>query len=198
MAIYHAQQMHVWSTNIVDGIAAALEDAGLHVRRERDPAMGFLDLSGFTRLTQERGDAEAAALAERLNRIVQRIAVAHGGRAVKWLGDGVMFHFPDPAEGVVAAIEMVDVLREEGLPRAHVGLHAGPVVLQEGDFYGQTVNLAARIGEFARAGEVLVSRPVVDAASDRSVTFEAIGPIELKGVAGTVDLYVARRTGEDA
>ena len=60
VAIYHAQQMHVWSANIVDGIAAALEQAGLHTREERHPAMCFLDLTGFTQLTQERGDAAAA------------------------------------------------------------------------------------------------------------------------------------------
>ena len=73
MAIYHAQQTHVWSTNIVDGVAAALEQAGLHVREEKSPpAMCFLDVTGYTQLTQERGDAAAAALAEKLSRIVQR------------------------------------------------------------------------------------------------------------------------------
>ena len=85
----------------------------------------------------------AAALAEKLSRIVQRVSVMHGGRPVKWLGDGVMFHFPDPGSGVVAAIEMVESLATAGLPPAHVGLHAGPIIVQEGDFYGQTVNLAA-------------------------------------------------------
>ena len=101
MAIYHAQQTHVWSTNIVEGVAAALEQAGLHVREEKSPpAMCFLDVTGYTQLTQERGDAAAAALAEKLSRIVQRISVLHGGRPVKWLGDGVMFHFPDPGPGV--------------------------------------------------------------------------------------------------
>ncbi len=154
--------------------------------------MCFLDLSGYTQLTQERGDAAAAELAERLNRIVQRISVQHGGRPVKWLGDGVMFHFPEPAGGVVAAIEMVGALAEAGLPPAHVGLHAGPVVLQEGDFYGQTVNLASRIGEYARAGEVLVSQSVVDAASESGATFEPIGDVALKGVAQPISLYAAQ------
>jgi adenylate cyclase len=190
MAIYHAQQMHVWSVNIVDGVAAALQEAGLHTVEERlPPAMCFLDLAGFTRLTQERGDAQAAALAEQLNRIVQRISVQHGGRAVKWLGDGVMFHFPDPGSGVIAALEMLSGLRSAGLPRAHVGLHSGPVVLQEGDFYGQTVNLAARIGEYARPGEVLVSRAVRDAAQTRDLAFDEIGPVELKGVPGPIELF---------
>jgi len=193
VAIYHAQQRHVWSVNIVNGIRLALEQAGLHAREEpMPPAMCFLDLAGFTQLTQELGDVAAAERVERLNRIVQRISVERGGRPVKWLGDGVMFHFPEPSAGVKAAIEMVAALSAAELPPAHVGLHAGPVVRQEGDYYGQTVNLAARIGEYARPGEVLVSRAVVAASAGADVAFEAIGAVQLKGVSGLVELYAAR------
>jgi adenylate cyclase len=191
MAIYHAQQRHVWSVNITDGIAAGLEQAGLHKREEIAPAMCFLDLAGYTQLTQDRGDAAAAELAERLIRIVQRISVQHGGRPVKWLGDGVMVHFPDPVGGARAAVEMVGALADAGLPPAHVGLHAGAVVVQEGDYYGQTVNVAARIGEYARPGEVLVSRAVVEASRGSEMRFADIGPVQLKGVSGLVELYVA-------
>ena len=173
--------MQVWVTNLVDGIAVALEEAGLHAREERHPGLCFLDLTGFTQFTQELGDAAAAQLIERLNRIVQRISVQHGGRPVKWLGDGVMLYFPDPGTGTIAAIEMVRALAEAELPPAHVGLHAGPVVTQEGDYYGQTVNLAARIGEYARPGEVLVSRAVVEASSAAAAELQPIGPVELKG-----------------
>jgi class 3 adenylate cyclase len=192
-AIYHAQQQITWTTNIVSGIRVALAQAGLSPAEERSPAMGFLDLTGFTSLTQERGDAAAASLVERLNRTVQRIAVEHGGRPVKWLGDGVMCHFPDPTGGVIASLEMVEILPRSGLPPAHVGLHAGPVIRQEGDFYGQTVNLAARIGEYARPGEVLVSEAVVAAASDERLGYRSVGQVGLKGVSGVVELYVAQR-----
>jgi adenylate cyclase len=153
--------------------------------------MCFLDLTGFTQLTQERGDAVAADVVERSSRIVRRISVQHEGRPVKWLGDGVMFYFPDPASGVAAAVEMVDALSDADLPSAHVGLHAGSVVFQQGDYYGQTVNLAARIGEFARPGEVLVSRAVLDATDATLVRFEAVGPVEFKGVSEPVELYAA-------
>ena len=194
MSIYHAQQTHVWLTNIVDGAAAALEGAGLRIREEKSPpAMCFLDVTGYTQLTQERGDAAAAALVEKLSRIVQRISVQHGGRPVKWLGDGVMFHFPDPGLGVVAAIEMVESLASAGLPPAHVGLHAGPIIIQEGDFYGQTVNLAARIGEYARPGEVLVSGAVRERADASRIDFEPVGEVGLKGVSGLVELYSATK-----
>ena len=195
VAIYHAQKMHVWSTSSVHGIRVALEQAGLHDREEPSPpAMCFLDLTGFTQLTQELGDAAAAERVERLNRIVHRISVQHGGRPVKWLGDGVMFHYPEPASAVRAALEMVAALSAAELPRAHVGLHAGPVVRQEGDYYGQTVNLAARIGEFARPGEVLVSRAVVEASGGADLAFEEIGAVQLKGISGLVELFAARLT----
>ena len=71
---------------------------------------------------------------------------------------------------------------EAGLPPAHVGLHAGPVIFQEGDQYGQTVNVASRIAEYARPGEVLVSQEVVDAMGGAAVAFREIGPVELKRV----------------
>jgi class 3 adenylate cyclase len=125
--------------------------------------------------------------------LVQRSSVPHGGKPIKWLGDGVMFHFRDPGPGVRAALEMVDGVAAAGLPPAHIGLHAGPVLFQQGDYFGQTVNLAARIAEYARPGEVLVSQAVVDAAGDGDATFTDIGPVELKGVAGTIQLHAARR-----
>lgn len=193
MALYHAQQMHSWTSNIIAGLETMLSAAGLHSRLERPPAMCFLDITGYTRLTQERGDEAAAAVAAELARLVQRTSVQHGGRPVKWLGDGVMFHFPNPGPGVVAALDMVDGVMSAGLPPAHVGLHAGPVIFQEGDYYGQTVNIASRIAEYARPGEVLVSQDVVDASSGADASFTEIGPVELKGVAGAMQLHAAHR-----
>ena len=90
---------------------------------------------------------------------------------------------------------MVAGVAEAGLPPAHVGLHAGPVIFQEGDYYGQTVNMASRIADYARPGEVVVSQEVVDASGDVGVHFREIGPVELKGVAGAVRLHTASRPG---
>jgi adenylate cyclase len=194
MATYHAQQMLAWLANIAAGMNAALVQAGLGAREEQPPAMCFLDITGYTRLTQERGDSAAVDLADRLARLVQRTSVQHGGRAVKWLGDGVMLHFPEPAPGVTAALEMVSAVADAGLPPAHVGLDAGPVVFQEGDYFGQTVNVASRIGEYARPGEVLVSQAVAQAAEGaRHLRFDEIGPVELKGVSGVMRLFAAHR-----
>ena len=195
IGMYHVQQMQAWTTTIMESLEVTLAGAGLHIRLEHPPAMCFLDITGYTRLTQERGDAAAAELAERLGRLVQRTSVKHGGRPVKWLGDGVMFFFPNTGPGVVAALEMVAGVVEAGLPPAHVGLHAGPVIFQEGDYYGQTVNVASRIAEYARPGEVLVSQEVVDESGGTEVEFREIGPVELKGVSDVMRLHAASRPG---
>jgi adenylate cyclase len=195
VSMYHLQQARAWSAGIIDGLEHQLAEAGVYSRLEHPPAMCFLDITGYTRLTQERGDAAAAQLAEELGQVVRQTSVQHGGRPVKWLGDGVMLHFPNPANGVLGALEMVDAILGAGLPPAHVGLHAGPVIFQEGDYYGQTVNLASRIADYAQAGEVIVSQTVVDAAVGAPVAFREVGPVVLKGVAGAMELYAAARSG---
>jgi adenylate cyclase len=193
LAIYHGQQANAWIRNILLGLENTLESAGLYDPPERVPAICFLDLSGYTRLTEERGDAAAADLARNLSTMVQQQSRSHGGKAIKWLGDGVMFHFPDPAKGVVAALDMVDAAPRLGVESAHVGLHAGPVLFQEGDYFGRTVNVASRIADYARPGEVVVSQDVVEASNDPGVGFTEIGPVELKGVAGAMRLHSAHR-----
>jgi adenylate cyclase len=191
LAIYHGQQEHTWRQVFVEHVEGALEAAGLYRRLERPPAMCFLDITGYTRLTEERGDAAAADLAARLATLVRRSAQEHDGTPVKWLGDGVMFFFREPGDAVLAALQMVEMVGRQGLPPAHVGIHAGPVVFQDGDYFGRTVNLAARIAEYARPGEVLVSQEVVDAADGGPVRFTEIGPVELKGVPGPLRLHTA-------
>jgi class 3 adenylate cyclase len=193
ISMYHLQQTKAWTRNLVEGVEAMLSGAGLHSRLERLPAMCFFDITGYTQLTQEHGDAAAADMADRLGAIVGRASVEYGGRAVKWLGDGVMVHFPHPGQGVLAAIDMAERVTAAGMPPAHVGLHAGPVVFQQGDYYGSTVNIAARIADVARPHEVVVSQAVVDAADDARILFRAIGPVALKGVAAPVELHLATR-----
>jgi adenylate cyclase len=194
LAMYHAQQARAWTANIIEGFEVLMAKAGIHSRLERLPAICFLDITGYTRLTQERGDDAAADLSATLARLVQRTSLQHGGKPIKWLGDGVMFYFRDPGPGVRSALEMVDGLAAAGLPPAHVGLHAGPVLFQEGDYFGQTVNLTARIADYARQGEVLVSQAATDACQEKGITFGDIGPVELKGVSGTVHLLRAELT----
>jgi adenylate cyclase len=192
MGVYRRQQELVWTEHQVENIEAALEEAGA-MPRERMPAMCFLDLVGYTRLTEERGDQAAAELASTLAVLVKRTSRARGGIPVKWLGDGVMLHFRDPAGAVEAALTLVGQVPEAGLPPAHVGVAAGPVVVQGGDYFGRTVNLAARVAAHARAGQVLVTEPVAAAAAGDSVGFADLGELRLRGISAPVRVLEARR-----
>jgi hypothetical protein len=98
--------------------------------------------------------------------------------------------------GVLAALEMVEDVPAAGLPPAHAGVAAGPVVVQGGDYFGRTVNLAARIASHAGAGQVLVSESVLQAPPPDGVRFVELGEVELKGFARPVRLLEARRAEE--
>ena len=193
LAMYRRQEELLWTEGLVERIEHELEGAGVLGRPGRVPAMCFLDLTGYTRLTEERGDTAAAALAESLAVLVGRSAREHAGVPVKWLGDGVMVHFREPAGAVLSALRLVEQLPEAGLPPAHVGVAAGPVVIQGGDYFGRTVNLAARIAAHATAGQVLVSQRVAEAAPPQGVAFLELGDLRLKGFADPVRLLEARR-----
>ena len=132
-------------------------------------------------------------MAETLALLVGRSAREHGGVPVKWLGDGVMIHYREPAGAVRSALELVEKVPEAGLPPAHVGVAAGPVVVQGGDYFGRTVNLAARIASRAGPGQVLVSQSVAEAAPPAGVVFSEAGEVELKGFVRPVRLLEARR-----
>jgi adenylate cyclase len=193
MACYRRQQELVWTESLVEDIEGELETAGVLARPERVPAMCFLDLAGYTRLTEERGDQAAAELAGTLAELVGRTAREHGGLPVKWLGDGVMLYFREPAAAVRAALQMVERLPAAGLPPAHVGVAAGPVVAQGGDYFGRTVNLAARIAAHAGPGQVLVSERVAEASPPAGVALAEAGEVQLKGFARPVRLLEASR-----
>jgi adenylate cyclase len=194
LAIYHRQQELAWTEGLVERIEGELEAAGVPGRRPgRVPAMVFLDLTGYTRLTEQRGDQAAAGLAETLALLVGRSAREHGGVPVKWLGDGVMVWFREPAGAVGSALELVAQVPVAGLPPAHVGVAAGPVVIQGGDYFGRTVNLAARIASRAGPGQVLVSDRVAESAPPAGVALVELGELRLKGFARPVRLLEARR-----
>ena len=194
MGIYRRQQELVWTDHQVLNIEAALEEVGAIARPDRVPAMCFVDLAGYTRLTEEQGDQAAAELASTLAVLVERLSRAAGGTPVKWLGDGVMLHFRRPAGAVEASLAMVGELPSAGLPPAHVGVAAGPVVVQGGDYFGRTVNLASRVAGRAQAGQVLVTETVAAAVPGDAVAFSDLGELRLKGFSAPVRLLEARRS----
>jgi adenylate cyclase len=104
-----------------------------------------------------------------------------------------MFHFREPRTAVLAGLDMVERTPAVDLPPAHVGIHTGPVISQDGDVYGNTVNLAARIAAYARADQVVVSEETTHRSGDDKLQFEPLGPVQLKGVVEPLPLYRAYR-----
>ena len=155
------------------------------------PAVAFLDLTGFTSLTQERGDAIAAEMALRLAELASRAVATHRGRVVKLLGDGVLMHFPDVVRAVDAALDLMDQLAASDLPPGHVGITQGPIVARDGDIFGRTVNLAARISDVTPSGELYIPASISDALAGRFEVTPA-GTATLQGV-GSLALAMVRR-----
>lgn len=177
----------------IETLETALEEVGVNrTRVDQPPAIVFMDLTAFTHLTGRDGDEVAAAGAGDLVDVVRRTSVSWGGTLVKMLGDGAMLHFDDPAAAVRCSLALVDDVANAGLPPARFGVNAGPVIARDVDFYGQTVNVAARLVDYARPGEVLVTAEVVDTAATEDLTFTEIGPVSLKGVASLVTVFSAQ------
>jgi adenylate cyclase len=160
---------------------------------KQPPAIAFLDLTGYTAVAEERGDQAAAELASGLAGVVNQAAQAHGGRPVKWLGDGVMFHFADPARAILGGLDIVEQTERTISVAARMGINAGTVIAQEGDYFGRTVNIAARIADYARPHEVLVSEEARQNGDAAPVRFELIGDVPLKGVSNAVRLHRVTR-----
>jgi adenylate cyclase len=171
-----------------------MEERGITPKQaKRPPAIAFLDLAGYTALAEERGDHAAAALASDLAGVVHEVAQTQGCRPVKWLGDGVMFHFSDAGTAIRSGIELVEKTEKAISVPARIGIDAGSVVVQEGDYFGRTVNIAARIADYARPHEVLVSDAARETCGLDGVEFELIGDVPLKGVSKAVRLHKAIR-----
>jgi adenylate cyclase len=178
--------------NLTEGF---MEERGIAPSQPRKPpAIAFLDLAGYTALAEERGDQAAAELAADLAAVVRDAAEAHGGRPVKWLGDGVMFHFSDPASAIRSGLDLLEQTEAAISVPARIGINAGAVVVQEGDYFGRTVNVASRIADYARPREVVVSDEARRVAEVAEVDFELIGDVPLKGVSKPVRLHRATRS----
>src|SRR5215217_6933791 len=165
-------------------VETALEEAGVRQKAPRGiEAAAFADLSGYTRLTEEAGDDVAAQVSLTLAQLVNEVAAQHRGDVVKMLGDGVHFHFRDPGDAVRASLEIVESVAPRGLPPAHVGVNAGPMIYDEGDYFGRTVNIAARIASQAGPDQVFVGEDVLPHITPSGFRLVEVGAFELKGIA---------------
>jgi adenylate cyclase len=170
-------------------VVGHLEAEGGELGRLR-VAIAFADLAGYTRLTEEAGEEEAVDVVERFVEAVEE-TLPDDARVIKTIGDEVMVAGADPAALVDWAVGF-QVLHEGRRPLPRIGIHAGLALYRDGDYYGRSVNLGARVGARAAGGEVLVTRPVVDAAGPH-LAFEEIGEVKLKGFREATALFLARR-----
>lgn len=163
-----------------------------------DATFLFADIAGFTALTEAHGDEEAAQLVGDFAECVRAELPASGGREVKTIGDAVMLCVPEPAAAVHLALRIAhEVMTGHGAPPVRVGLHHGPAVERDGDYFGAAVNLAARVAAEASGGEVLLTARTAALAPDpHGVLYEPRGRRELRNVREPVDLFAAVRVGE--
>jgi len=150
-------------------------------------AIAFADLAGYTRLTEEQGDEEAVGAVERFVAAVEA-TLPDDARVIKTIGDEVMIVGGDGGALTDWAVGFQTLYDSRPLPR--IGVHVGECVYRDGDYYGREVNLASRVAARAAGGEVLVTRPVVEAAGDH-LEFRRIGEVRLKGFSEPTELFVA-------
>jgi class 3 adenylate cyclase len=126
----------------------------------------FADLCGFTKYTCRYGDKLAADLAVGFHRRVRELAADEGCNVVKSIGDAVMVHSQDCRTAVRLACRILALSKLDGYPPIRIGIDSGPAVRREGDWYGSTVNAAARIADVATPGELLMTERVRSAVED--------------------------------
>jgi adenylate cyclase len=157
----------------------------------------FADIAGYTALTEAHGDEDAAELARGFCSAVAGMASAEGGELIKTIGDAVMVRHPHPARAVGLGLRAAgEVLAGHGFPTVRVGMHHGPALRSEGDWFGSTVNLAARVAALAAGGEVLITGAVRDAAGElEGVRLESRGEQRLRNVPTPVPVFAAMPEG---
>jgi adenylate cyclase len=153
----------------------------------------FIDLTGFTRYTEEEGDIEALDVVENFVATVET-TLPPEATIVKTIGDEVMVVSPDAGSLTEWAVGFLGRFPER--PRPRVGIHCGEAVYRDGDYFGSQVNLVHRVVDRAQAGEVLVTDRVVDAIEGREgIELEPIGQVSLRGFPTPTELFLVRAAG---
>src|SRR6476469_6425339 len=176
---------HFVEQDVIGHMESDLGDATMDLGRLR-VAIAFADLAGYTRMTEEQGDEEAVEAVERFVEAVEH-TLPDNARIIKTIGDEVMVVGSDPAELTDWAVGFQQLYDQRPLPR--IGIHYGETLYRDGDYYGREVNQAARVAARAAGGEVLVTRPVVEAAEAPHLEFDRIGEVRLKGFSEPTELF---------
>ena len=151
--------------------------------------VAFVDLAGFSAIADVYGDASAIAVLGRFEELV-REALGSLGPPIKWIGDEAMFGFPDPATALQVLGRLLPACRSERrIPLTRTGLNHGPVLRRANDFFGSTVNIAARIAALASPGQLLATQPVANVAAASGIVVSDIGKVALRSIADHLPLY---------
>ena len=166
----------------------------MQLRDSAEHTFLFVDLVGYTALADAEGDDRAAEVALALCRGVRDILPAFEAEEVKSLGDGIMLRCSDPAAAVRLGLRIVATLEADpAIPAVRVGIHSGPAVGRDGDWYGRAVNVASRLCSVAPGGEVLVSETTREAAGRlRKVSFGERRLHWLRNVTEPIPTFSAR------
>lgn len=174
-------------------VVAALSDRLGSERASDRVTIGFADLVDFSRLSEHLGEDTLGTVVTRFEDLSLTACTDNGSRLVKMIGDAVMFSSSEAAAGLASAQQIVAAAHgDELLPEARAGLDSGEVLALAGDYFGRTVNVAARVTAFARPGTVVVTRALLDELE--GVDSTRIGRQRLKGV-GEVELFKVRVPG---
>ena len=180
--------------DVIGHIESDLDDEETAEEGRMRVAIAFADLAGYTKLTEEQGEAQAVSAVERFVETVEQ-TLPIDARVIKTLGDEVMVVGADAGALTSWAVGLAAEL-PAGSPPPRIGIHSGAALYRDGDYYGREVNRAARVVARASGGEVLVTRPVVDTASRQDgLEFELIGEVVLKGFTEPTELFHASRKG---
>jgi adenylate cyclase len=156
----------------------------------------FADLAGFTALTEAHGDASATLIAGDFVASVRKILGDFNAEEVKTVGDEVMIRVADPDEAVRLGTTIVDDLAFHGSPPIRVGMHSGPAISRDGDWFGATVNLASRVSDAAKPGEVLLTDETRSRLRRDGIELEDGGARYFKHVPELIPVYrVVRSSG---
>ncbi len=181
--------------DVIGHIESELTDEETTEEGRMRVVVAFADLAGYTKLTEEAGEAEAVSAVERfVERVEQTLPI--DARVIKTLGDEVMIVGADAVTLTGWGVDLVDKLPKNS-PAPRIGIHCGTAIYRDGDYYGREINRAARVVARAAGGEVLVTRPVVDAAGRQDgLSFELIGEVVLKGFNEATELFLASARGD--
>jgi adenylate cyclase len=160
---------------------------------DEERTIAFADLSGFTALTEAHGDEIGTAIALRFYDMTRSL-LRNGASLVKTIGDAVMIAAPDPATAIEVILELQALTDSTpNFPMIRAGLHVGPVREEDHDYFGASVNLAARVAAYARSGQILCTAAAASRVAESSPgTLVQIGPVSLRNVHDPVVLYEVR------